>query len=319
MLFPRLEENFEILLSPTGASILLGEGSFSRVYKAKNKESGCLVAVKAMKVGPDADEHQGGIPTQVLREVALLSDLVHPNIIELIGYYVSEAQELCLVFPLHDGDLHKLLNTYRRSRTQMQMGLVRKYSSELFSGLHACHSRQIFHRDLKPHNLLIGMDGLKIADFGLARNFSVPLHTYTLDVVTLWYRAPEILLGSQRYDPMVDIWSAGCIVAEMATGRPTFPAESEIGTIFKQFQLLGTPSPETWPGVQSLQNWKGTWPRWPSTELAVFLEQRPELGEAGIDLLRRVLSLNPRSRINARRAHAMQFLAESLTNGASNS
>jgi serine/threonine protein kinase len=231
MLFPRLEENFEMLLSPTGASILLGEGSFSRVYKAKNKESGCLVAVKAMKVGPDADEHQGGIPTQVLREVALLSDLVHPNIIELIGYYVSEAQELCLVFPLHDGDLHKLLNTYRRSRTQMQMGLVRKYSSELFSGLHACHSRQIFHRDLKPHNLLIGMDGLKIADFGLARNFSVPLHTYTLDVVTLWYRAPEILLGSQRYDPMVDIWSAGCIVAEMATGRPTFPAESEIGTI----------------------------------------------------------------------------------------
>merc|ERR550532_390726 len=137
---------------------------------------------------------------------------------------------------------------------------VLRYSQELLSGIHGCHVRLIIHRDLKPQNILIGKDGLKICDFGLARNFSLPIKPYTHDVITLWYRAPELLLGAEKYGPEVDIWSAGCIIAEMASGYPTFPGDSEIGTIFKIMKFVGSPTEETWPGYHTLEHWKKTFP-----------------------------------------------------------
>ena len=113
-----------------------------------------------------------------------------------------------------------------------------------------CHQRRVLHRDLKPQNLLIDKSGaIKLADFGLARAFGIPVRVYTHEVVTLWYRAPEILLGSNKYSCPVDIWSIGCIFAEMANKRPLFQGDSEIDQLFRIFRVLRTPNEEIWPGI----------------------------------------------------------------------
>ena len=128
---------------------------------------------------------------------------------------------------------------------------MQSYAWQLLNGLSWCHAHRIFHRDLKPQNLLVqpprGL--LKLGDFGLTRAFSLPLRTYTHEVVTLWYRAPEILLGAKDYACPIDMWSCGCVLGEMATGKPMFPGDSEIDELFKIFQVLGTPSEETWENV----------------------------------------------------------------------
>merc|ERR1719247_2611472 len=128
----------------------------------------------------------------------------------------------------------------------------------------------MLHRDLKPQNLLVDRRGdtLKLADFGLARAFNVPIRPYTHEVVTLWYRAPEVLLGEERYATPMDIWSLGCILAEMATGQALFPGDSEIDTIFRIFRLLGTPSDEVWPGVTTLRDYKQHFPQWRDSNMA---------------------------------------------------
>merc|ERR1719162_2875655 len=134
------------------------------------------------------------------------------------------------------------------------------------------------------------------------------MRCYTLDVITLWYRAPEILLGCQRYGAEVDMWSVGCIIAEMATGQATIPGDSEIGTIFKIFRTLGTPSEESWPGMKDLAHWKPSFPKWPSTDLKSIYGMRPEIGAEGLDLIRNLLPQNPTARLSARRAKKAAFV-----------
>ena len=124
------------------------------------------------------------------------------------------------------------------------------------------------HRDLKPQNILVSRDGqLKLADFGLARAFVPPIRPFTHEVVTLWYRPPEILLGSQSYALPVDIWAIGAMFAEMCTKRPLFPGDSEIDELFRIFRLLGTPNESSWPGVGMLPDWNDDFPKWPTLKL----------------------------------------------------
>jgi len=156
------------------------------------------------------------------------------------------------------------------------------------------------HRDLKPQNLLLDNNGnMKIADFGLARTYSLPIKTYTHEVITLWYRAPEILLGQKQYSTAVDIWSAGCIFAEMAMRKPMFAGDSEIDEIFKIFKLHGTPTEETWPGVTKLRDFKSTFPKFKAVPLA---EVAKNMDSLGLDLLSKLIALDPGKRISARTA-----------------
>ncbi|KHO01702.1 Cell division control protein [Metarhizium album ARSEF 1941] len=214
-------------------------GTYGVVYKARDlANSGRIVALKKIRL--EAEDE--GVPSTAIREISLLKELRDPNIVRLFNIVHSDGHKLYLVFEFVDLDLKRYMEALPvsdggrgkalpegSSATIMRLGLgqgvVRKFMMQLCEGIKYCHSRRVLHRDLKPQNLLIDKEGnLKLADFGLARAFGVPLRTYTHEVVTLWYRAPEILLG----------------------GR----------------QTLGTPDDEVWPGVTSYPDFKSSFPKW---------------------------------------------------------
>jgi len=272
----------------------IGEGTYGVVYKAQDRTTGEFVALKKIRL----DDEDEGVPGTAIREIAILKELSNdPNIVILRDHaYIK--QRLYLVFEFLDYDLKKYIDAIE---SPMDPVLIQSYMYQLLSGVNFSHCRRILHRDLKPGNLLINKEGaLKIADFGLARAFGVPLRAYSHHVVTLWYRAPEILLGAEKYSTPIDIWSVGCIFAEMANRRPLFMGDSEIDQLYKTFMIMGTPTEETWPGVTDLPDYNGTtFPRWSPQNLA---EVVPSLGPDGIDLLSKMLQLEPSKRISAKQA-----------------
>lgn len=269
-----------------------GEGTYGMVYKAIDRSTGQDVALKKIKLEVE-DE---GIPCTALREISLLKELKHPNIVELKDVEQSGGS-LYLVFEWVDKDLKKYMDS---QSGPLPLPLVKSYMYQLLKGLDYCHSRGIMHRDLKPQNLLVDKNGtMKLADFGLARAFMIPVRSYTHEVITLWYRAPEILLGQRTYAPCVDIWSSGTIMAEMITKRALWPGDSEIDELFRIFRSLGSPDETIWPGVTSLPDWKTNFPRWPARHI-----KHSVLGidDLGADLLSKMLQFEPSKRISAREA-----------------
>lgn len=168
------------------------------------------------------------------------------------------------------------------------------------------------HRDLKPQNLLINREGeLKLADFGLARAFGIPVRSYTHEVVTLWYRAPDVLMGSRKYSTPVDMWSIGCIFAEMANGRPLFAGSSEADQLDRIFRTLGTPIEAAYPGLLELPGWsniRNKSPRYQPIENMSPLV--PTLDPLGVDLLAGMLQYDPAKRISARDAMQHPFFVD---------
>jgi len=274
---------------------VLGEGTYGKVRKARCRQTGEFRALKQMKLGTQED----GVPSTAIREIAILKELSHENIVKLIDVFCKPG-ELVLVFELLDSDLKKHMKALGG---HLQPAQVRDFGRQLLKGIEFCHMNRIIHRDLKPQNLLInGSAQMKIADFGLARAFSLPVPQYTHEVVTVWYRPLEILLGSKLYSVPVDLWGVGCILAEMATGSPLFPGDSEIDTAFKIFQKLGTPTEAIWPGVNELPDFKPTFPKWTHKGWANIRNTFAQVGPQGIDLLDRLMRYNPKTRISAREA-----------------
>ncbi|XP_054989780.1 cyclin-dependent kinase 3 isoform X2 [Sorex araneus] len=266
----------------------IGEGTYGVVYKARHRDTGRLVALKKIRLDLETE----GVPSTAIREISLLKELKHPNIVRLLDVVHSE-KKLYLVFEFLSQDLKKHMDS--SPATPLPLPLVK-----LLQGVSFCHSHRVIHRDLKPQNLLIDeLGAIKLADFGLARAFGVPLRTYTHEVVTLWYRAPEILLGSKFYSTAVDVWSVGCIFAEMVTRRALFPGDSEIDQLFRIFRTLGTPSEAVWPGVTQLPDYKSSFPKWARKGLD---EAVPSLEPEGKDLLSQLLCYDPSQRVSAKAA-----------------
>merc|ERR1740116_230744 len=283
----------------------LGEGTYGNVFKGKCTSTGRPVALKKMKL----DSEEEGVPSTAIREIALLKELSHVNVVELLDVFCS-TRKMILVFEFLENDLKK----YMRSRgRQLEPPIIKSLAFQLCRGVDFCHANRVLHRDLKPQNLLIDADlRLKIADFGLARAYTVPIPKYTHEVVTVWYRPLEILLGSQLYSVPVDMWGVGCILAEMATGNPLFGGDSEIDTIFKIFQKLGTPTTEQWPGLSDLPDFKPTFPKWKAKGWENIRNTKAQVGQVGIDLLEQLMVYDPKMRLSARRALTHPYFVDTV-------
>lgn len=279
----------------------VGQGTYSNVYKARDRNTNKIVALK--KVRFDTSEPES--VKFMAREIMMLQKLDHPNIIKLEGLATSRLQySLYLVFDFMQTDLSTVISRSEGTLTESQ---VKCYMHQLLSGLQHCHERGILHRDIKGSNLLIDKNGvLKIADFGLA-NYYNPLHRRPLTslVVTLWYRAPELLLGANDYGVGIDLWSAGCLLAEMFAGRPIMPGTTEIEQLHRICKLCGTPSEEYWKKFKHSAKYKV--PHFKPRLKEVF----GKFPASSLNLLGTLLDLEPANRGSASSALRSEFFLAS--------
>lgn len=279
----------------------IGEGTYGTVFKAKNRETHEIVALKRVRL----DDDDEGVPSSALREICLLKELKHKNIVRLYDVLHCD-KKLTLVFEHCDQDLKKYFDSLNG---EIDLDIVKSFMFQLLRGLAFCHSHNVLHRDLKPQNLLINKNGeLKLADFGLARAFGIPVKCYSAEVVTLWYRPPDVLFGAKLYTTSIDMWSAGCIFAELANaGRPLFPGSDVDDQLKRIFKLLGTPTEETWHEITQLPDYKPFPIYHPSM---TWLQVVPKLPVKGRDLLQRLLVCNPIRRMSAENAMAHVYFSD---------
>ncbi|KAL6583105.1 Cyclin-dependent kinase C-1 [Orobanche minor] len=288
----------------------IGEGTYGQVYMAREKKTGEIVALKKIRM----DNEKEGFPITAIREIKILKKLQHENVINLKEIVTSPGREgneqgkpdgnkyqgnIYMVFEYMDHDLTGLAD---RPGLRFTVPQIKCYMKQLLTGLHYCHVNQVLHRDIKGSNLLIDNEGnLKLADFGLARSFSNDVNAnLTNRVITLWYRPPELLLGATKYGPAVDMWSVGCIFAELLYGKPILPGKNETEQLNKIFELCGTPDELTWPGVSKI-------PWYNRFKPTIKMKKRTRelfrhFDRHALDLLDKMLVLDPAQRISAKDA-----------------
>ncbi|KAI0793305.1 kinase-like domain-containing protein [Abortiporus biennis] len=279
----------------------LGEGTYATVYKGRSRTTNEIVALKEIHL--DAEE---GTPSTAIREISLMKELKHVNIVRLYDVIHTETK-LVLIFEYCERDLKKYMDAHG-DRGALDPVTVRSFMYQLLKGTAFCHENRVLHRDLKPQNLLINRKGeLKLGDFGLARAFGVPVNTFSNEVVTLWYRAPDVLLGSRTYSTSIDVWSCGCIFAEMISGVPLFRGRDNQDQLLHIMRIIGTPddrllrriateaAPPSADGQQAPPAPK-QYPRYPKIP---FQQVLPKASPQALDLLERLLQFDPSKRISA--------------------
>lgn len=274
----------------------LGVGAYGTVYKVRDLQSGQLLALKKIRIY----ENEESLSVNVLREAALLRAIDHRNVIALLNVEIDRSKRKALLFfELMEENLKTLIDV-----APLTYGHLKSLAKQLLEGLSYIHHKQIVHRDIKPLNLLLNKkEGvLKIADFGLAKPCQLPYSSQTLEVQTLWYKSPELLLGDENYDSAIDCWAAGAVIAEMILGKPLFNEISEIAQLFKIFEMLGTPTEGHY--LTGLPLFKRSFPRFKHSKLRhVFASCEKGL----VELLEGLLTLNPKMRLSAAEALRLSY------------
>ncbi|KAK9788429.1 hypothetical protein WJX73_000565 [Symbiochloris irregularis] len=290
----------------------ISEGTYGVVYRAREKTKDTICALKKVIMPREGPASRDGFPLTALREVNVLLSIYHPNIVNVTEVVVGES--LDAVFMVMEYMDHELKFLMEQMKQPFSTAEVKCLMLQLLDGIAHLHENWVIHRDLKTSNILYNNCGeLKICDFGMARQFGSPLRSYTHNVVTLYYRAPELLLGGHgmKYSTAVDMWSVGCIMAELLTKKVLFPARGEVDALDRMWKLLGSPTEENWPGFkQQINARKMNWnyPPQPSRLAEKFprasglIEQPGTLSASGFDLLQGLLTLDPAQRMTAKDA-----------------
>ncbi|KAF8399906.1 hypothetical protein HHK36_015776 [Tetracentron sinense] len=293
----------------------IDEGTYGVVYRARDKKTGEIVALKKVKM----EKEREGFPLTSLREINILLSFHHPSIVDVKEVVVgSNLDSIFMVMEYMEHDLKGLMETMKQPFSQSE---VKCLMLQLLEGAKYLHDNWVLHRDMKTSNLLLNNRGeLKICDFGLSRQYGSPLKPYTHLVVTLWYRAPELLLGAKQYSTAIDMWSLGCIMAELLAKEPLFCGKTEFDQLDKIFRTLGTPSEKIWPGFSKLPGVKVNFVKhqfvWFWYNLlrkkfpATSFTGSPVLSDSGFDLLNKLLTYDPEKRITAEDALNHEWFRE---------
>lgn len=289
----------------------IDEGTYGRVFRARDFDTGQIFALKQVKLVGERE----GFPVTALREISVLLSLRHPNIVHVHEVVVgSTLDKIYMVMEYAEHDLRLLLDNMKHPYSQSE---VKSLVQQLLRGVAHIHAHWVIHRDLKTSNLLLNNGGiLKLCDFGLARRYGDPAGCLTPSVSTLWYRAPELLLGASTYSTAVDMWSVGCIFAELVLMESLLQGKGELDQLSKICDLIGAPCEENWPGFNDLPNARRLTLRGPVRSKlserfhATAFTSKTPLTPMGIDLIEQMLTLDPARRISAAEALQHPYFAE---------
>ncbi|EWG91686.1 Kin28p [Saccharomyces cerevisiae P301] len=269
----------------------VGEGTYAVVYLGCQHSTGRKIAIKEIKTS----EFKDGLDMSAIREVKYLQEMQHPNVIELIDIFMSY-DNLNLVLEFLPTDLEVVIKDKSILFTPAD---IKAWMLMTLRGVYHCHRNFILHRDLKPNNLLFSPDGqIKVADFGLARAIPAPHEILTSNVVTRWYRAPELLFGAKHYTSAIDIWSVGVIFAELMLRIPYLPGQNDVDQMEVTFRALGTPTDRDWPEVSSFMTYNKL-QIYPPPSRDELRKRFIAASEYALDFMCGMLTMNPQKRWTA--------------------